>query len=89
LGFFEEINKLPTKHECLERIEWLECLAFLVDIKPTGHLNNLNLKLHGNNKLFTNLCNDVASFKMKLELFANQLPGKQFDNFQYLKESCS
>jgi len=28
-------------------------LAFLVDIWPTGHLNNLNLKLPGSNKLLT------------------------------------
>src|SRR6218665_3706179 len=45
--------------------------AFLVDL--TGYLNNLNLKLQQSSKLLTTLCNDVASFKMKLWQFVNQL----------------
>ena len=58
LEFLTEINELPTEREYLTNNEWLNDLAFLVDI--TSHLNNLNLKLQGSNKLFTNLCNDVA-----------------------------
>ena len=50
------------------------------------YLNNLNSKLHGGNKLFTNLCNEAASFKMKLELFGNQWSGKKLDDFQHLKQ---
>ena len=51
-------------------------MAFLDDTRPTGLLNNLNLKLHGSNSLFTNLCNDVASLKMKLQ----SVICKKFDN---------
>ena len=82
--FLTEINELPTEREYLTNNEWLNDLAFLVDI--TSHLNNLNLKLQGSNKLFTNLCNDVASFKMKLQLFVDQLSQRKFENFPHLKE---
>ena len=75
---------MPTERECLTNNEWLNNVAFLVD--TTGLLNNLNLKLQGSNKMFTNLCNYVASFEMKLQLFVNQLSEKKFDNFQHLKE---
>jgi len=33
-----------TERECLKSIEWLSDLAFLVDIRPTCQLNDLNLK---------------------------------------------
>jgi len=39
----------------------------LVDI--TSHLNTLNVSLQGKEKLFTNLCDDISAFKMKLQLF--------------------
>lgn len=84
LEFLTEINELPIEREYLANNEWLNDLAFLVDI--TGHLNNLNLKLQASNNLFANLCNCVASFKMKLQLFVIQLSEKKFDNFQHLKE---
>jgi len=47
LEFLEEMNELPTECERLKSIEWPNDLAFLVDVRPTGHLNHLNLKLHG------------------------------------------
>ena len=75
MEFLTEINELPTERECLTNNEWLNDLAFLVDI--TGHLNNLNVQLQESNKLFTNLCNYCASFKMKLQLFVSQLTGKK------------
>lgn len=87
MEFLAEIKELPAECECLASNEWVNDLAFLVDI--TDHLNNLNLKLQGSNKLFTNLCNDVASFKMKLQLFVNQLAHNKFDNFQHLKERAA
>lgn len=80
----EEINELSSERECFDSNEWMNDLAFLLDI--TNHLNNLNLKLQGNNKLFTNLCNEVSSFQMKLTLFVTQLTQKKLDNFPYLKE---
>jgi len=64
LEFLAEINKFTTERESLAYNEWLSDLAFFVDL--TGYLNSLNLKLQESSKLFTNLCNNVASFKMKL-----------------------
>jgi len=64
-----------------ENNEWLNELAVLVDNTPAVYLININLKLHGSNKLFTNLCNDDASFKMKLNLFGKQLSGKSLTIF--------
>jgi len=41
-------------------VTWHSWLIIII-----GYLDNLNLKLQGSSKLFTTLCNDVASFKMK------------------------
>ena len=69
--FLAEIDELSVEREFLVNSEWLNDLAFLVDI--TGHLNALNLKLQGSSKLFTNMCNDVESFKRKLTMFLASL----------------
>ena len=45
---------------------WLQDLAFAVDI--TAHLNDLNLKLQGKNKLITALYEDVKCFFLKSKL---------------------
>ena len=45
---------------------WLQDLTFDVDI--TAHLNDLNLKLQGKNKLITALYDDVRCFFLKLKL---------------------
>lgn len=84
LQFLKEINELPQERACLESDQWLNDLAFLVDI--INHLNALNLKLQGSNKLFTHLVNDVMSFKMKLRLLIGQLAQRRLDNFTSLKE---
>ena len=65
--FLSEIDEFPTERECLQNDDWLNDLAFLVDI--TSHLNSLNARLQGKDKLFTNLCDDISAFKMKLHLF--------------------
>ena len=36
--------------------ERLNDLAFVIDIRPTGHLNNFNLKLCGSNKFVQRWC---------------------------------
>ena len=59
-------------------------MAFLVDI--TGHLNDLNLKLQGKNKLFPDLVNDINAFKMKIKLFISQLEIQDLRQFPRLKE---
>ena len=66
-----EIDELPTERECLQNDDRLNDLVFLVDITP--HLNSLNARLQGKDKLFTNLCDDISAFKMKLHLFIRQL----------------
>ena len=75
---------MPRGRDYLTNNGGLNDLTFLVDI--TCHFNKLNLKFQGSNRLFTNLCNDVDSFKMKLELCFNQLSEKLFHNFQHFKE---
>lgn len=82
--FLKEINELPEELERLEDNDWLSDLAFLVDI--TAHLNAINLKLQGSNKLFTHLYNDVLVFKMKLRLLIGQLAQQKLDKFPTLKE---
>ena len=82
-----EINELPDERKLLADDDWLNDLAFLVDI--TAHLNVLNLKLQGANKLFSHMCNDVAAFKLKLQLFVGQLAQKRLDNFPRLKERAT
>ena len=82
--FLKEMNELPEELECLEDNDWLSDLAFLVDV--TTHLNAINLKLQGSNKLFTHLYNDVLAFKMKLRLLIGQLAQQKLDKFPTLKE---
>lgn len=82
--FLAEIDELSVEREFLVNSEWLNDLAFLVDI--TDHLNALNLKLQGSSKLFTNMCNDVESFKRKLTMFAGQLAQRNFNNFIHMME---
>ena len=45
---------------------WLSDLAFLVDISK--HMNVLNIKLQGRDKLITKLFEHVCAFMMKLHL---------------------
>lgn len=80
--FLSEIDDLPTERQCIVCDEWLNDLAFLVDI--TSQLNALNVNLQGNEKLFTNLCDNIAAFKMKLQLFIRQLETGTLSNFPTL-----
>lgn len=81
--FLSEIDDLPTERECIVCDDWLNDLAFLVDI--TSHLNKLNVSLQGKEKLFTNLCDDISAFKMKLQLFVGQLEAGTLTNFPTLQ----
>ena len=81
--FLSEIDDLPTGQECIVCDAWLNDLAFLVDI--TSHLNTLNVSLQGKEKLFTNLCDDISAFKMKLQLFVGQLEAGTLTNFPTLQ----
>lgn len=83
-NFLEEKNELPEERALLCDNNWLFDLAFLVDV--TSHLNDLNLKLQGKNKLFPSLVNDINAFKMKLKLFTSQLENEDLSQFPHLKE---
>lgn len=51
----------------------MEMVAFLVDI--TSHLNELNLKLQGQNNSVADMMTAVRSFQRKLDLFKEDLEG--------------
>uniref|UniRef100_A0A3P8U3W7 HAT C-terminal dimerisation domain-containing protein n=1 Tax=Amphiprion percula TaxID=161767 RepID=A0A3P8U3W7_AMPPE len=60
--------------------------AFLVD--TTKHLNSLNLKLQGNNKLLPALVNDVSAFMEKLCLYQDH-GDNDFTHFPNLRSQVS
>ncbi|XP_068209107.1 general transcription factor II-I repeat domain-containing protein 2-like [Palaemon carinicauda] len=82
--FLKEKGELPEENALLCDEKWMFDLAFLVDI--TSHLNDLNSKLQGKNKLFPSLVNDISAFKMKLKLSISQLENKDLSQFPHLKE---
>uniref|UniRef100_A0A3Q1BGI0 DUF4371 domain-containing protein n=1 Tax=Amphiprion ocellaris TaxID=80972 RepID=A0A3Q1BGI0_AMPOC len=61
-------------------------VAFLVD--TTKHLNSLNLKLQGNNKLLPALVNDVSAFMEKLSLYQDH-GDNDFTHFPNLRSQVS
>lgn len=63
----------------MEDGDWIGDLAFLADI--TGHLNDLNLKLQGSDKLICDLFEAVRAFEIKLGLFTSQLKKGQLTHF--------
>ena len=62
-----ESQKFPELHDS----SWNEDLFFLGDI--TSHLNDLNIKLQGKEKLIFDLLAAVNGFNSKLKLFKSQL----------------
>jgi len=58
---------------------WLADLSFLTDI--TAHLNDLNQKLQGNDRLVSDLFEKIASFQRKLQLFTAQLKASNLCHF--------
>lgn len=63
--------------------KWIQDLAFMVDI--TGHLDFLNTKMQGRNKLVTELYDSIRTFEMKLQLFERQLKESNLSHFPTLK----
>ena len=57
--FLEAKDELPKKRALLCNENWLLDLGFLVDV--TSHVNYLNLKLQGKDKLFPSLVNDISA----------------------------
>ncbi|KII74554.1 Zinc finger MYM-type protein 6 [Thelohanellus kitauei] len=69
--FLPDTNELHAEREYVLNDDLLNDLSFMIDI--TSHLNCLNERLQGKDKLFINLCNEVYAFKMKLRLFIRLL----------------
>jgi hypothetical protein len=61
---------------------WLMDLAFLVDI--TTHLNELNVRLQGKNKLISNMFQIITAFELKLKLWLSQVKVNNFIYFPVL-----
>ena len=59
--FLEEKDELPKERALWCNEQWLLDLAFLVDV--INHVNYLNLKQQGKDKLFPSLVNDISAFK--------------------------
>ncbi len=83
-NFIQEINELPEEIAYICDNNYLFDFAFLIDV--IGHLNDLNLKLQGKEKLFPTSVNDINAFKMKLNLFPFQLENEDLSQFPHLKE---
>ncbi|UYV73039.1 EPM2AIP1, partial [Cordylochernes scorpioides] len=74
---------LNEKHRPLTELQnnaWLWKLAFYVDL--TKHVNELNLRLKGENQHLPDLYTNIKSFRMKLILFQSQLRSKCFSHFK-------
>ncbi|XP_066980426.1 general transcription factor II-I repeat domain-containing protein 2-like [Macrobrachium rosenbergii] len=80
IGQFMEKMGNPVKE--LKCLEWVQGLAFMVDI--TQHLNNLNKMLQGRKKVVTQYYENIRSFKLKLSLWETQLSNGDTSHFPCL-----
>ncbi|XP_043917683.1 general transcription factor II-I repeat domain-containing protein 2B-like isoform X2 [Protopterus annectens] len=67
-----------------ENASWMADLAFLVDI--TAHLNDLNLRLQGENLLINDMFQTVTAFEVKLKLWHRQIKNNNLIHFETLSE---
>ena len=70
----------------LSDVEWLNDLAFLIDV--TQHLSKLNKQLQGRNQLANAMFEHITSFQKKLKLFKGQLSLPVLAHFPCLKSQC-
>ncbi len=68
----------------LDQDQWMCDLAFLVDI--TSHLNKLNLKLQGPDKMITSLLTTIKSFELMSQLWILQLKQGNMVHFPTLQK---
>ncbi|XP_075053814.1 general transcription factor II-I repeat domain-containing protein 2-like [Mixophyes fleayi] len=66
----------------LDDENWLTDLAFLVDV--TTHLNELNMRLQGENQLISTMFQTITAFEMKLKLLHSQIKANNFMHFSTL-----
>lgn len=69
----------------LEDTQWLLDMAFFTDIFQ--HLKLLNLSLQGQNKLISDLAQNIFSFSNKLKLFEKDLVSKTFNHFTCISKT--
>ncbi|KII61363.1 hypothetical protein RF11_12777 [Thelohanellus kitauei] len=82
--FLFETDEIQTEREYILIDDWLNDLAFMVDI--ISHLNSFNERLQRKDKLFKNLFDEVYAFKMKLRLFIRQFTKRFIDALPTLEE---
>ncbi|GFS55224.1 general transcription factor II-I repeat domain-containing protein 2 [Trichonephila inaurata madagascariensis] len=73
------LNEKQRTFADLENSEWMWKLAFYVDL--TNHMNELNLRLQGENHL-PDLYTNIKSFRQKIILLQSQLRKKCFTHFK-------
>lgn len=86
LTFLREIVSVETSEieDNLESQDFLKELAFLTDM--TKHLNDLNFKLQGKNKLISDLMSNVNGFRNKLKLFLSNIDNNDLTYFKHCRE---
>lgn len=82
VDFLKE-KKLIATFPQLQNPEWIQKLAFLVDV--TEHLNSLNLSLQGKDNLISDMFQIVIGFERKLELFVSEIQKGNLFHFSHLK----
>ncbi|KAL0202287.1 hypothetical protein M9458_000305 [Cirrhinus mrigala] len=82
--FMKDKGKPVTE---LDDPEWVRDLDFMVDV--TEHLNVLNAKMQGRNKIVTEYYDCICAFEMKLDLWATQLSQGNPAHFPSLKSVCT
>nr|XP_023652433.1 general transcription factor II-I repeat domain-containing protein 2-like [Paramormyrops kingsleyae] len=78
--FMKDKGKPVTE---LDDPEWVRDLTFMVDV--TEHLNVLNAKMQGCNKIVNEYYDCIRAFEMKLDLWATQLSQGNPAHFPFLK----
>ncbi|GFS29739.1 general transcription factor II-I repeat domain-containing protein 2 [Nephila pilipes] len=65
--------------EMLEDTEWLLDFAIFTDL--LSHMSNSNVKIQGKNQFIDDIPAHLKAFKLKLLLFAGQLPKNDLSHF--------
>jgi len=68
-------------------LEWIAELQFFADF--TQYLNELNIKLQGDNKIITCILDMIQAFQVKLKIFYRDIINKNFKYFPNLKKFIS
>ena len=79
--FFELMGK-SNKFPELSNKNWLCDFAFAMDL--FSHMNELNVKLQGEDQFMHNMYTNVRAFKFKLTLFSRQISNKSLAHFPTL-----